>query len=221
MEFASADPSAIRSIKQRMLLQSWMRALRGEKLLPLVGDFQPEGIANELADMMAFDLDEDDGTARFLITQEGWRLAAAHGNEQIDPAIQRTKRYLDDVVEPERYESILPCYLACLTRKRPVYSISRVLDAEGKDVSYERLLLPFGRDDEVEQIVGSYKAISIPTGFPVKNLRGLAADPSPVRVVSAVIDGPSSGRASNRPAQDMIAPAKSAPPHLPGLTSLE
>ena len=220
MEFASADPSAIRSIKQRMLLQSWMRATRAEKLLPLIGDFQPDGIANELADMMAFDVDEDDGTTRFSITQEGWRLAAAHGGVQIDPTLQRTKRYLDDVVEPERYERILPCYSACLMRKRPVYSISRVLDADGKDVSCERLLLPFARDDEVEQIVGSYKAISIPGGLAVKNLRGLAADPSPVRVVSAVIDGPSSSRASNRVGEDVTMPGKSAPSHFPGFTSL-
>jgi hypothetical protein len=220
MEFASADPSAIRSIKQRMLLQSWMRALRGEKLLPLIGDFQPDGIANELADMMAFDVDEDDGTSRFLITQEGWRLAAAHGSVQVDPVLERTERYLDDVVEPECYARILPCYSACLTRKLPIYSISRMLDADGKDVSYERLLLPFGRDDEVEQIVGSYKAISIPSGLAVKNLRGLGADQSPVRVVSAVIDRPSSSRASNRPAEDIIVPGKPAPAHLPGFTSL-
>jgi hypothetical protein len=220
MEFASADPSAIRSIKQRMLLQSWMRALRGEKLLPLIGDFQPDGIANELADMMAFDVDEDDGTSRFLITQEGWRLAAAHGSVQVDPVLERTERYLDDIVEPERYARILPCYSACLTRKLPIYSISRMLDADGKDVSYERLLLPFGRDDEVEQIVGSYKAISIPCGLAVKNLRGLGADQSPVRVVSAVIDRPSSSRASNRPAEDIIVPGKPAPAHLPGFTSL-
>jgi hypothetical protein len=220
MEFASADPSAIRSIKQRMLLQSWMRALRGEKLLPLIGDFQPDGIANELADMMAFDVDEDDGTSRFLITQEGWRLAAAHGSVQVDPVLERTERYLDDIVEPERYARILPCYSACLTRKLPIYSISRMLDADGKDVSYERLLLPFGRDDEVEQIVGSYKAICIPSGLAVKNLRGLGADQSPVRVVSAVIDRPSSSRASNRPAEDIIVPGKPAPAHLPGFTSL-
>src|SRR5215470_590211 len=110
MEFASADPSAIRSIRQRMLLQSWMRAFRGEKLLPLIGDFQPDGIANELADMMAFDIDENDGTVRFLITQEGWRLAAAHGSVQIDPVLGRSERYLDDIVEPERYARILPCY---------------------------------------------------------------------------------------------------------------
>ncbi len=220
MEFASADPSAIRSIKHRRLLQSWMRALRGENLLPLVGDFQPDGIANELADMMAFDLDEEDGTARFLITQEGWRLAAAHGSAQIDPAIQRTKRYLDDVVEPERYGLILPCYLTCLTRKRPVYSISRVPDVDGKDVSYERLLLPFGRDNEVEQIVGSYKAISIPGGLAVRNLRDLGADPSPVRVVSAVIEGPTSSRSSNRPAEDTAMQGRPARSHFPGLTSL-
>jgi hypothetical protein len=220
MEFASAEPSAIRSIKQRMLLQSWMRALRGEKLLPLIGDFQPDGIANELADMMAFDVDEDDGMSRFLITQEGWRLAAAHGSVQVDPVLERTERYLDDVVEPERYARILPCYSACLTRKLPIYSISRMLDADGKDVSYERLLLPFGRDDEVEQIVGSYKAISIPSGLAVKNLRGLGADQSPIRVVSAVIDRPSSSGASNRPAEDIIVPGKPAPAHLPGFTSL-
>jgi hypothetical protein len=205
MEFASADPSAIRSIKQRMQLQSWMRALRGEKLLPLIGDFQSDGIANELADMMAFDLDEDDGTARFLITQEGWRMAAAYGSVQIDPVLERTKRYLDDVVEPERYARILPCYLACLTRKRPVYSISRVVDADGKDVSYERLLLPFGRDHEVEHIIGSYKAISVRDGSAVKNLTALGKNNSSVRVVSAVIDGPS-GSVSNRSGQNMIVP---------------
>jgi hypothetical protein len=205
MEFASADPSAIRSIKQRMLLQSWMRALRGEKMLPLIGDFQPDGVANELADMMAFDLDEDDGTARFLITQEGWRMAAAYGSVQIDPVLGRTKRYLDDVVEPERYACILPCYLACLTRKRPVYSISRVVDADGKDVSYERLLLPFGRDDEVEQIIGSYKAISVRDGSAVVNLRALGMSCSSVRVVSAVIDGPFN-RTSHRRAENMVGP---------------
>jgi hypothetical protein len=220
MEFASADPSAIRSIKQRLLLQSWMRALRREKLLPLIGDFQPDGIANELADMMTFDIDEGDGTTRFLITQEGWRMAGAHGGAQIDPALGRSRRYLDDMVEPDRYQHILPCYLACLTRKRPVYSISRVLDADGKDVSYERLLLPFGRDEEVEHIIGSYKAISVRGGFAVKNLKGLGADPSPVRVVSAVIDGPWSGRTSDRAAEDRMKPGKPLPPYFLGFTSL-
>ncbi len=53
---------------------------------------------------------------------------------------------------------MIPLYRACLAHKRPTYSISTVQDADGKDVSYERLLLPFGSGGDVEQIVGSYKA---------------------------------------------------------------
>ena len=79
-------------------------------------------------------------------------------------------------------------YLACLAHKRPTYSISTVQDADGKDVSYERLLLPFGSADAVEQIVGSFKAISIEGGFKVNNLMGLRSRPVPVTVINAVID---------------------------------
>ena len=48
-----------------------------------------------------------------------------------------------------------------------------VQDADGKDVSYERLLLPFGSAGKVEQIVGSFKAISIEGGFKITNLMGI------------------------------------------------
>lgn len=35
MEFASADPSVVKSIKQRVLLNAWLRALRKPKLFPI------------------------------------------------------------------------------------------------------------------------------------------------------------------------------------------
>ncbi len=63
-----------------------------------------------------------------------------------------------------------------------------VQDPDGKDVSYERLLLPFGSAAEVEQIVGSYKAISIEGGFKINNLMGIKPKATPVSVVNAVID---------------------------------
>ena len=62
-------------------------------------------------------------TARFLITQEGARLDATYGNEHIEPE-KRTNRYLDDAIGPARYARVLPCYLACVARKRPTYSVS-------------------------------------------------------------------------------------------------
>lgn len=80
-----------------------------------------------------------------------------------------------------------PCYRECLARRRPTYSISRVEDPDGKEVSCERLLLSFGEDDSVRQIVGSYKAISIDGGFKVDNLMDVKRG-VPTRIVNAAID---------------------------------
>ena len=87
-----------------------------------------------------------------------------------------------------RYARVVPSYRACLAHRRPTYSISMVQDADGKEVSYERLLLPFGSAGKVEQIVGSFKAISIEGGFKISNLMGIKAETTPVSVVRAVID---------------------------------
>jgi hypothetical protein len=186
MEFVSANPSVIRSIKQRVLLNDWLRAARKRDPLPVLADFRPDGIDGELADMMGYDVVGGGDEARFLIPQQGARLTSTYGNDHVDPD-KRIGRYLDDALGPDRYARVVPSYRACLTRRRPTYSVSRVQDADGKDVSYERLLLPFGGGSAVEQIVGSFKSISIEGGFKVSNLFGLKSR-LPVVVINAVID---------------------------------
>jgi hypothetical protein len=187
MKFESANPSVVRSIKQRDLLNTWLRALRKPHPLPAISDFQPDRIGDELADMMGYDVEGEGESARFRITQEGARLAATYGSDHLDPD-QRTNRYLDDALGPDRYARVVPCYRACLVHRRPTYSISTLRDPDGKDVSYERLLLPFGNTGKVEQIIGSFKAISIDGGFRVNNLMGVTSTALPVRVINAVID---------------------------------
>jgi len=186
--FQSADPSIVKSIRQRELLNAWLRALRKPKPLPSLLDFKPDRINDdELSDMMGFNVEGDGETARYVITHEGARLTATYGNEHVDPA-KRTNRYLDDAIGPDRYGRVVPSYRACIALKRPTYSISMVRDGDGKDVSYERLLLPFGPADRVEQIVGTYKAISIDGGFKVNNLMGIKPHSVPAVVINAVID---------------------------------
>jgi hypothetical protein len=187
MQFESANPSVVRSVKQRDLLNAWLRMLRSGRTLPVLAGYQPDRIADEAADMMGFNVEGEGDTARFLITLEGSRLTATYGNEHIDPD-KRTNRYLDDAIGPERYARVVPSYRACLARRRPTYSVSMLQDADGKDVSYERLLLPFGGAGDVEQIVGSYKAISIEGGFKINNLMGVRSRATPVSVINAVID---------------------------------
>jgi hypothetical protein len=187
LEFSSANPSVVRSVKQRDLLNAWLRALGKGRALPVLADYRPDRVADELADMMGYDVEGSGDAARFIITQEGSRLTATYGSEHVAPEL-RTNRYLDDAIGPARYARVVPSYLACLAHRRPTYSIAMVQDADGKDVSYERLLLPFGGADAVEQIVGSFKAISIEGGFKINNLMGIRSRAIPVSVINAVID---------------------------------
>jgi hypothetical protein len=187
MRYASSDPSVVRSIRQRVLLDAWLRALRRPASLPVLIDFDPETGLDEIADMMGFDVQGDGDAARFFITQEGARLSITYGNEHIAPE-HRTNRYLDRAIRPHQYARVADCYHACVASRRPTYTITMLKDSDGKDVSYERLLLPFGSGEAVEQIVGSYKSISIEGGFKVNNLMGLRPKAVPVILVRAVID---------------------------------
>jgi hypothetical protein len=136
---------------------------------------------------MTFDVVGEGDEARFLITHEGARLTSAYGSESCKPNPQ-TRRFLDDAVGPVRYQRLVALYRACLAARRPVYSVSKVHDTDGKEVSYERLLLPFGNAPAIDHIVGSFKAISIEGGFKIKDLMSIRANDRSVIVVRAVID---------------------------------
>ncbi len=125
--------------------------------------------------------------ARARQIPEGSRLTATYGSEHIHPD-KRINRYLDDAIGLQRYARVVPAYSACLARKRPTYSISMVPDSDCKDVFYERLLMPFGSGERVEQIVGSYKSISLEGGFKITNLMGAERKAVPVCLVKAIIE---------------------------------
>jgi len=199
MSFTSADPSVVRNIMQRALLNAWLRA--GRSRLPLLAEFDPGDISGERPDMMGCDVEGESDDARFIIRQEGARLTSAYGTA--DPA-KAANRYLHETIGELRYARVVATYLACLQRRRPIYSISRVLDADGKEVSYERLLLPFGSDNRVVHIVGSFKAISLEGGIKVKDLMALQADRVPVTLIQAVIDRTHATPAGARTADDVV-----------------
>jgi hypothetical protein len=204
MEFESANPSVVRSVKQRDLLNAWLRLLGKHRVLPEIEHYRPDRIADEMPDLMGFDVVGSGADARFIITHEGARLTTTYGNEHIDPD-KRTNRYLDDAIGPVRYGRVVASYLTCVERKRPTYAIAMVRDEDGKDVAYERLLLPFGSNSTVTQIVGSYKAISIEGGFKIRDLMSINAEAPPTSVVRAVIDlDLGRGLADRRAADDII-----------------
>jgi hypothetical protein len=57
LEFESANPTVVKSIKQRDLLNSWLRLYAREQLIPRIEQYQPARLAEELPDMVYYTVD--------------------------------------------------------------------------------------------------------------------------------------------------------------------
>ena len=57
MEFQSAGPSVVKSIKQRDLLNTWLRLFARERLIPRIAEYQPQRIEDELPDLVFYTVD--------------------------------------------------------------------------------------------------------------------------------------------------------------------
>jgi hypothetical protein len=197
LEFENANPTIVKSIKQRDLLNTWLRLYARAQLLPRIEEYQPERLADELPDLVFYTVDAAHLPPRLLIQSDGTRMSAAYGHTG-------KGRYLDEYLGAKLASVVMPVYHECLTRALPVYTISNIDDIYGRLVAYERLLLPFSDGGNVTHVIASLKTISEDGGFEIKNLmRG--NDALPTTKLCAVIDRDLFHRAPGRiPAGDLI-----------------
>ncbi len=180
MEFESAGPSVVKSIKQRDLLNTWLRLFARNQSIPHMAEYQPARIEDELPDMVIYTVDTHAEPPRLTIQSDGTRMSAAYGNTG-------KGRYLDEYLGARLAPIVMPVYYACIARRLPAYTIASMDDIYGRVVAYERLLLPFSDDGSVTHIIASLKTISEDGGFEIKNLiRG--NDKLPVPKLRTVID---------------------------------
>ena len=197
MEFESANPTIVKSIKQRDLLNTWLRLYAREQLMPRIEEYQPERFADELPDLVFYTVDTAQAPPRLLIESDGTRMSSAYGHTG-------KGRYLDDYLGPRLVPVVMPVYYECLRRALPVYTISSIDDIYGRIVTYERLLMPFSQGGNVTHVIASLKTISEDGGFEIRNLmRG--NDTLPTAKLRTVIDRDLFHRAPGRiPAGDVI-----------------
>ena len=197
MDFESANPTVVKSIKQRDLLNTWLRLYAREQSMPRVEEYQPARLSDELADLVYYTVDVAKIPPRLTIQSNGTRMSNAYGNTG-------RGRYLDDYLGARLAPIVMPVYHECLQRGLPVYTISNIDDAYGRIVAYERMLLPFSDGGGVTHVVASLKTISEDGGFEIRNLmRG--NDALPTAKLRAVIDRDLFHRAPGRiPAGDVI-----------------
>lgn len=180
MEFASAAPSVVKSIRQRDLLNTWLRLYARERTAPAISEYQPARLEDELSDLIYYTVDNSAPAPRLTIQSEGTRISRAYGHTGKGVL-------LDDYIGPQLVPYVMPVYHECVARGLPVYSVADVDDIYGRVVAYERLLLPFQTDGTVCHIIASVKTFCEDGGFEIKNLmRGNDAPPRPK--LRAVID---------------------------------
>ena len=197
MEFESANPSVVKSIKQREFLNTWLRLFAREQLMPRIDEYQPARLADELPDLVYYTVDNATWPPRLTIQSDGTRMASAYGHTGKGRLLEQ---YLGSRLAPV----VMPVYYACVARRLPVYTIANIDDIYGRIVAYERLLLPFSDGDSVSHVIASLKTISEDGGFEIRNLmRGNDTLPTPK--LRAVIDRDLFHRAPGRiPSGDVI-----------------
>jgi hypothetical protein len=196
LDFESANPTIVKSIKQRDFLNTWLRLFVRTQTLPRIDEFQPARIEEELPDLVFLKV-ENAKTPRLIIERDGARLMSAFGNSGAG-------KYLDEYLGSKLAPLITPIYHECLKRALPVYTIANVDDTFGRIVAYERLLLPFSEGSGVTHVIASLKTICEDGGFEIRNLmRG--SDSLPATKRRAVIDRDLFHRAPGRiPTGDLI-----------------
>jgi len=198
MDFESANPTVVKSIKQRDLLNTWLRLYAREQKLPALAEYQPARIEEELPDLVFFCIDASQKPPRIIIDSDGTRMASAYGHNG-------KGRRLEEYLGPRLAPLVMPVYYECIRRRLPAFTISHIDDIYGRIVAYERLLLPFSdRDGTVTDIIGSLKTISEDGGFEIKNLmRG--NETLPVPKLRTIIDRDLYHRAPGRiPSGDVL-----------------
>jgi hypothetical protein len=196
LEFESANPSIVKSIRQRDLLNSWLRLYARDQALPRKDEYRPERIEDELPDLVYYAVDTASDPPRLTIKSSGTRMSNAYGHNGKD-------RFLHEYLNPQMAPIVMPVYYHCIACRLPVYTVSLVDDIYGRVVAYERLLLPFSDGDGVTDIVASLKTISEDGGFEIKNL--LRGNKLPIPKVRSVIDRDLFHRAPGRiPSGDVI-----------------
>jgi hypothetical protein len=197
LDFQSANPTIVKSIKQRDLLNTWLRLYARDQRVPRISEYEPSRLEDELPDMVYYTVNNGQQPPRLLIDSDGTRMSTAYGNNG-------RGRYLDEYVGPRLAPIVMPVYYQCVKRALPIYTISNIDDLYGRIVAYERLLLPFSAGGDVSHVIASLKTISEDGNFEIRNLmRG--NDTLPTAKLRAVIDRDLFHRAPGRiPAGDVI-----------------
>ncbi len=151
--YARHSSDIVKSIQQRWLLGQWKR-LRNGCVLPLAADFGLKTAEPCFDDLTVLDVQPHNGRHLFRIVDHGKNVGAMYAGQCAGKLLEDTLPEIARAATLETYEHVVRTAL-------PVYTVSKISDAQARPVQYERLLLPVGdRDGKVVRIFALLETIS-------------------------------------------------------------
>jgi hypothetical protein len=154
MPFQQVSLHSIRSNNQRTLATQW-NTLAAANGFPAIDVFQPQAAGHNPEQIIVWDVDHagEAGLRRFRVRTVGLRAMEAFGGSMVG-------KTMEELVPPALRAISLNGARECAQSGCAVYEIISTVDANAHQVDCERLLLPFGCGNSVDQIVASLQLIS-------------------------------------------------------------
>jgi hypothetical protein len=111
VQFESANPTIVKSIKQRDLLNTWLRLYAREQVMPAIDEYRPARIEEELPDLVYFSVDATQDPPRLVIDSDGTRMSSAYGHTG-------KGRYLEEYLGARLAPIVMPVYYECIRPAR-------------------------------------------------------------------------------------------------------
>lgn len=201
MNLTHEPPSILRNIRQRALLNDWLRLFFRRRSIPPLDEFKPDRFEEEMSELVVYDVLEATDGVKYNMRHVGERQIAAY-----DGAAD-LGRDLEQTLGAQRAADILPLYHACRDTGLPVYSVAVLSDINGREVNYKRLLLPFGESPRVLNIVAVFKNFSPDGGYEQRSLTRIEQGVPVYRhraIISKGLEVPSSSGGRRRGSSESI-----------------
>jgi hypothetical protein len=147
MLFKFAAPEVIKSVTQRALASYWDR-LAGGRVFPAFTEFEPDATGHDPKQLVVWNIEGAGRLQKFRALYQGDNVAEVFNSNWAG-------KTMEQVVPMSLRRITLDAAKECAESGCLIYAIFSTVDANDQRIDCERLLLPFGRDGKVEQLLGS------------------------------------------------------------------
>lgn len=154
MPFRFASVHTVRSESQRALAHYWDRLAAG-RAFPAFTEFRPDPAIHDPKQLVVWNIEGEGRLRKFRALYQGENVADAFNTAWAGKTMQ-------EVVPMSLRRPALDAAKECAGSGCMVYMVLSTWDSWGNRIDCERLLLPFGNNGKVEQLLGSLQLTSVP-----------------------------------------------------------